>query len=60
MPDTDFIDEVYVKAWSFRLKVQSNFRGNEEKTDKGTVVEENVSETVDNGLFSGVAATTKK
>lgn len=59
MPDTDFIDEVYVKAWSFRLKVQSNFRGNEEKTDKGTVVEENISETVDNGLFSGVAGKVK-
>lgn len=60
MPDTDFIDEVYVKAWSFRLKVQSNFRGNEEKTDKGTVVEENVSETVDDGLFSGVAGKVKR
>ena len=59
MPDTDFIDEVYVKAWSFRLKVQSNFRGNEEKTDKGTVVEENIQETVDNGLFSGVAGKVK-
>ena len=59
MPDTDFIDEVYVKAWSFRLKVQSNFRGNEEKTDKGTVVEEDISETVDNGLFSGVAGKVK-
>lgn len=59
MPDTDFIDEVYVKAWSFRLKVQSNFRGNEEKTDKGTVVEENISETVDDGLFSGVAGKVK-
>lgn len=59
MPDTDFIDEVYVKAWSFRLKVQSNFRGNEEKTDKGTVVEENISETMDDGLFSGVAGKVK-
>lgn len=59
MPDTDFIDEVYVKAWSFRLKVQSNFRGNEEKTNKGTVVEENIQETVDDGLFSGVAGKVK-
>lgn len=59
MPDTDFIDEVYVKAWSFRLKVQSNFRGNEKTTDKGTVVEENMAETVDNGLFSGVAGKVK-
>ncbi len=59
MPDTDFIDEVYVKAWSFRLKVQADFGSHEKKADKGTTVKEDVSETVDNGLFSGVAATVK-
>ena len=56
MPDTDFIDEVYVKAWSFRLKVQGYFKSHEGKTDKGTPIEEGIPETVDNGLFSGVAA----
>jgi len=60
MPDTGFIDEVYVKAWSFRLKVQSNFRGNEEATDNRTVVEKDMAETVDNGVFSGVKSTTKR
>ena len=59
MPDTDFIDEVYVKAWTFRLKVQGDIRGDEGKTDKGTVVEESVPETVGDGVFSGVAATVK-
>lgn len=59
MPDTDFIDEVYVKAWSFRLKVQSNFKRNEGTSDKGTPVEEGVPETVDDGLFSGVTGRVK-
>lgn len=59
MPDTDFIDEVYVKAWSFRIKIQSNFRKNEGKTDKGTVVKENMEKTVDDGLFSGVKSADK-
>ena len=59
MPDTDFIDEVYVKAWSFRLKVQSNFRGNEKTTDKGTADAEDVQDSVGDGLFSGVAGKVK-
>lgn len=59
MPDTDFVNEVYVKAWSFRVKVQSNFRSNEKPTDKGTAVEEDVSEVVGDGIFSGVAASVK-
>jgi len=59
MPDTDFIDEVYVKAWSFRAKVQSNFKHNEGKTDNGTADAEDVQDSVGDGLFSGVAATVK-
>ena len=59
MPDTDFIDEVYVKAWSFRLKVQGKLKRDEGTTDKGTSVKEGVSETVDDGLFSGVAGKVK-
>ena len=59
MPDTDFIDEVYVKAWSFRLKVQGNFKGDEGKADRRTPVKEDIQETVGDGLFSGVAASVK-
>lgn len=60
MPDTNFVDEVYVKAWAFRSKVQENFGRNEEKTNKGTSVGEDVSSSMGNGVFSGVAATTKR
>ena len=60
MPDIDFIDEVYVKAWSFRSKVQSNFKRNEEKTDKRPTVGKDVQDSLDNGVFSGVAATAKR
>jgi len=59
MPDVDFINEVYVKAWSFRAKVQSNFKHNEGKTDNGTADAEDVQDSVGDGLFSGVAATVK-
>lgn len=59
MPDVDFIDEVYVKAWSFRLKVQEQFKRNEEKADTGSTVGQDVSNTVDNGLFSGVTKSAK-
>lgn len=60
MPDVDFINEVYIKAWSFRLKVQGEFGHNEDKTDNGTVVAENVPDSVDDGLFSDVAASVKR
>lgn len=59
MPDIDFINEVYVKAWSFRAKVQSNFRRDEGKTDNGAPDSENIQDSVGDGLFSGVAAKVK-
>lgn len=54
MPDEDFVNEVYVKAWSFRQEVQAKLRGNETETDNGTTDEADVSAPVDDGLFSGV------
>lgn len=60
MPDTDFVDEVYVKAWAFRSKVQSELRGHEKKADTKLSDTEDVSDSVDNGLFSGVAASSKR
>lgn len=59
MPDTDFVDEVYVKALSFRIEVQKKFKTHERKADNGTSVEKGISETVDDGLFSGVTAQIK-
>lgn len=59
MPDVDFINEVYIKAWSFRSKVQDNFRHDEGKTDNGAADKKNVQDSVGDGVFSGVAATVK-
>lgn len=60
MPDTNFVDEVFVKAWTFRAKVQADFASNERKADTAASDESDVSEDVDNGLFSGVAASAKR
>jgi hypothetical protein len=60
MPDINFIDEVYVKAWTFRNKVQGNFGRNENEAVGADSDAEGVSETVGNGLFSGVAASNKR
>lgn len=60
MPDTRFIDEVYVKAWSFRGEVQKNFERNEEKPSDGDTESKDIPEIVGNGLFSGVAASNKR
>ena len=59
MPDVNFVDEVYVKAWSFRLKVQNYFVGNEEEGDTGSTIGQDVSDSVDDGLFSGVTSKNK-
>ena len=59
MPDIDFNNEVYIKAWSFRTKVQGNFKRDEGKTDNGITDAENVQDSVGDGLFSGVAAKVK-
>lgn len=54
MPDANFVDEVFVKAWLFRNKVQEEFKSDEEKTDTGFSDRESVQTDVDNGLFSDV------
>ena len=60
VPDVDFIDEVYVKAWTFRSKVQSSFRRNEAKAGDGVSNGQELPASVDDGLFSGVAASSKR
>ena len=56
MPDVKFVNEVYVKAWDFRNKIQKYFESDEAETDQGTIDDADVSPIVDNGLFSGVAS----
>ena len=60
MPDVNFTDEVYVKAWSFRNQVQTLFTENEANTNRATAEQADVSETVGDGLFSDVAASAQR
>ena len=60
VPDTDFIDEVYVKAWEFREKIQAMFRQDKEEGDTRASDGAELSPAVDDGLFSGVAATARR
>lgn len=60
MPDVNFIDEVYVKAWSFRLKVQDQLKRHEAKADSGITDRADISSSLDNGLFSDVAGSAQR
>ena len=60
MPDSNFIDEVCSKAYSFRAEVQRKLGGNEEKTADKVSDGEGVPADVGNGLFSGVAGKSER
>lgn len=59
MPDTEFVDSIFVEAWTFFQKVQSRFSSDKESENTENADEANVSETVGGGLFSGKAARSK-
>ena len=54
MPDANFIDEVFAKAYMFRNKVQEQFEQQNETRDSNSGGNENVSSAVSEGLFDGV------
>lgn len=56
VPDAGFVDEVYAKAYEFRLNVQGKFGKNEEEAHSAVPDGEDVQAPVGDGLFSGVAA----
>mgnify|MGYP000912189949 FL=1 len=60
MPDVDFVNEVYVKAWSFRNQVQTLFTENEANTNRAAAEQANIPEAVGDGLFSDVAGSTQR
>lgn len=60
MPDMNFIDEVYVKAWTFRNEVQEKFGRDEKEADVGNPDGKGVQEDVGDDLFSGVAGSNKR
>lgn len=55
MPDVNFVDEVYLKAWTFRSEVQKRLAEHEGKADSNVPDEKGVSKTVGDGVFSGVS-----
>lgn len=62
MPDTTFVDEVYVKAWSFRSKVQEKLKTPTKPADtnaSNTDGRDSVEKTMGDGIFSSVTATAK-
>ena len=59
MPDTEFVDSIFVEAWTFFQTVQSRFSENKESENTKPADKENLPETVGGGLFSGVATTGK-
>jgi hypothetical protein len=56
MPDTDYVDEVFVKVRSFRDKVQEQLR-RIEKPLAGETDPKDVQKAVGSNLFSGIAGT---
>lgn len=55
VPDTKLIDELYVKAWTFRNAVAERIGATESETNSGNSKSKNVQEAVDDGLFSSVS-----
>ncbi len=60
VPDTDFIDEVYVKALSFREKVQAMFGQDKAAPDGGDTNNEELQASLGDGLFEGVTVSAKQ
>lgn len=54
MPDSNFVDEVWVKAWTFRNKIQESFGQHEKQADNKSTDGQDVQATLDDGLFSGI------
>ncbi len=55
VPDVNFIDEVYTKAWLFRTSVQEKFQKKDKSADTRPSDGSDVQPSVGNGLFDGVA-----
>lgn len=60
VPDIELLDELYVKAWTFRQQVKEQIGGIKTNTNIADIESKDVQETMDNGVFSGVSARDKK
>ena len=59
MPDTDFVNEVYLSAHSFRQKVRDGLK-RPERPPASENDGEGIQAPVDDGVFSGVAGSRKR
>lgn len=60
MPDTEFVDSIFVEAWTFFQTVQSRFSENKESENTENTHKADFPEAMGGGLFSGVATTGKR
>lgn len=60
MPDIDFVNDVYMKAYTFRNKVQEQFRNENRAGDNKETGNKNISKTVQDGLFEGINSRNKR
>ena len=56
MPDQEFVNEVFDKAWTFRQTVQARLRAHEKEPDSKPVEPTGVQQTVGDGVFQGVSS----
>lgn len=54
MPDVDFVNDVYMKAYTFRNKVQEQLRAEADSGHDKKSGDKNIPETVSDGLFEGI------
>ncbi len=54
MPDVDFVNDVYMKAYTFRNKVQKQLRAETDSGHDKKAGNKNVSVAVPDGVFEGV------
>ena len=60
IPDGDLVDELFVKAWSFREKVQKYFGRDEEDAHTGSTDGGDVQKTMGDGLFEGASSSAER
>lgn len=54
VPDINFVNEVYVKAWTFRNEIQRKFESASQQGSDGNSVSTDVSAPVADGVFKGI------
>lgn len=59
VPDETFLNELYLKAYDFRTKVEENFRPVKREESGGVSTESGANDSMDYGLFEGMSGSTE-